>query len=316
MRVLILCGGADTGGQGIRIRTAFARFRPDWEVRSVTAGRNYMDFDEDVFWSTNPEQIAGMYENADVIHVRNTFDAYRRFEKRRRLHRGRVRRKPVVIQHHGSMFRTDHRALLRSTREFGAVGLCSTIDLLRFAPKELEWLPIPHDLEELAAIRAATVRDPDKVIIHHSPTNRKIKDTAAFLQAADELMRRYPHVEARLVEQMPWSQNMALKAEADIVYDQLKLGWGNNALEAWAMGIPVVGGVQDPEVRQRMIDTIGEIPFVEATPETLYATLEQLVLSRPARESEGARGLEYVRRWHDHEIVTQRLVKIYERAAA
>ena len=311
MRVLILCGGADTGGQGIRIRTAFARFRPDWEVRSVTAGDNYMGYERDVFWSNNVDQIAALYERADVIHVRNTFDAHRRFEKKRHNRR----RKPVVIHHHGSMFRTDHSYLMAQARALHAVGLVSTIDLLKYSPKELTWLPIPHDVEELARLRQNTVRDPDKVIIHHSPTSRKVKDTALFMQVGDELMDKYPHVECRVVEEVTWKRNLELKAEADIVYDQLQLGWGNNALEGWAMGLPVVAGVEDPAARALMTRTLGELPIVEASRGSLYAVLEDLVLHPEKRAAAGQRGLDYVRRWHDHQVVVPRLVEAYERAA-
>jgi hypothetical protein len=313
MRVLVLTAGSDTGGQGIRIRTAFCRFRPDWEVRSVSAIRNYIDHDEDIFWQRNHDDIARLYEQSDVIHVRNTFDTVRRFEKKRRPRP----HKPVVIQHHGSMFRTDHRHLMRSARELNAVSLVSTIDLLRYAPGELEWLPIPHDLEALAAVRASATRDPDKIVIHHSPTNRKIKDTDLFEKVGDALMAKYPHVEARVVEKMPWAENVALKAEADIVYDQLNLGWGNNSLEAWAMGIPVVAGVKDPVTRDLMHSIVGrKLPIQEADAGTLYSVLEQLVLSASLRTEAGQRGLRYVRRWHDHERVVGRLVSAYERAAA
>lgn len=311
MRVLVLCGGADTGGQGIRIRAAFGRFRPDWDVRSVTAIRNYIDHDEDVFWQNNRDDIARLYEASDVIHVRNTFDAARRFEKRRRP----KPHKPIVIQHHGSMFRTDHRYLMAQARQLGAVSLVSTIDLLRYAPRELEWLPTPHDIGELAAVRKRAVRDSDKIVIHHSPTSRKVKDTALFEKAGDALMAKYPNVECRVVEKVSWRDNIALKAEADIVYDQLRLGWGNNAVEAWAMGIPVVAGVADLSVRNLMLDTLGSLPIVEADSQTLYNVLEHLITDPLARARAGRRGLAYARRYHDHEQVVPRLVAAYERAA-
>lgn len=310
MRVLIVSPGADTGGQGIRIRTAFRRFRPDWDVRSVTSLRNYMEHDEDVFWSGDQDHVTRLYEQADVVHVRNTFDAHRRFEKRRRGKKP----KPVVIHHHGSMFRTDHRYLMGQARKIGAVSLVSTIDLLRYE-KGLTWLPIPHDIEELARLRQNTERDPDKIVIHHSPTNRRVKDTALFEKVGDALMEKYPNVECRVVEKVSWQDNLRLKAEADIVYDQLQLGWGNNALEAWAMGVPVVAGVQDPQVRELMLATLGVLPIEEAAHGTLYAVLEGLVLDEQLRHDAGMRGLDYVRRWHDYEVVVPRLVEAYELAA-
>lgn len=307
MRVLILCSGADTGGQGIRIRTAFDRFKPDWDVRSVSALRNYIDHDEDVFWAANSSDVQRLYEAADVVHVRNSFDAFKRFARRS------GQRKPVVIQHHGSMFRADHRYLMAQARHVGAISLVSTIDLLRFS-REAEWLPIPHDLAALAAVRENAVRDPDKIVIHHSPTNRRVKDTALFEEVGDALMAKYPNVECRVVERVSWKDNLALKAEADIVYDQLKLGWGNNSLEAWAMGIPVVGGVDDPRTRSMMLERLGHLPIEDASPATLYAVLERLVLDPVARARAARRGLDYVRRWHDHEIVIEQLASVYERA--
>lgn len=308
MRVLLIAAGPDTGGQGIRIRTAFQRFRPDVEVRSVTGGRNYIGHQEDLF-AMRPETIAALYDASDVIHVRNTFDVAMRIERRRRS------RKPKVILHHGSMFRADHRQLMRQAQQHGAISLVSTLDMLRFAPGELEWLPSPHDLEALARVRKAAQRDPDRIVIHHSPTNRRVKDTALFEEVGDALMEKYPHVECRVIEQMKWTDNVALKAEADIVYDQLNLGWGNNAIEAWAMGVPVVAGVADVAVRQSMLDRLGELPIVEAGPESLYDALERLVLRRDEREAAGARGLKYVRRWHDHRKVVEQLADVYERAA-
>jgi hypothetical protein len=258
-----------------------------------------------------PETIASLYEQSDVIHVRNNFDIARRIERKRR-----GQPKPLVIQHHGTMFRADHRFLMAQAQKLGAISLVSTLDMLRFAPKGLEWLPSPHDLDALARVRAGAQRDPDKIIIHHSPTNRRVKDTALFEEVGDALMAKYRHVECRVVEQMPWKDNIALKAEADIVYDQLKLGWGNNAIEAWAMGVPVVAGIESPAARDIMIDRLGALPIVEADATSLYDVLERLVLDPAERAAAGARGLKYARRWHDHRKVVEQLVDVYERAAA
>ena len=109
---------------------------------------------------------------------------------------------------------------------------------------------------------------------------------------------------------------MARKAKADILVDQLTLGYGCNAIEAWGMGIPVVAGTTDPVTRDRMLSILGELPFYEATEKTLTARLEELIVSEPLRAEWGARGLAYAKRWHDDQAVMRQAEGLYERAIA
>ena len=64
---------------------------------------------------------------------------------------------------------------------------------------------------------------------------------------------------------MPNADVLALKAQADILFDQVILGYGNNAIEAMGMGIPVIAGVQDDNVRRAMLDRWGSLPWYDAT---------------------------------------------------
>ena len=101
---------------------------------------------------------------------------------------------------------------------------------------------------------------------------------------------------------------------ADIVVDQLNAGWyGLFAIEAMALGKPVVTFLHDEAVA-RTEDAFGTtVPIVSATAETLAAHLRPLVEDTEHRRRVGAASREYVERVHDIETVADRLLDIYAR---
>ena len=300
MNIFVLSPGQDTGGQGGRIKTAFDRHAPGWAVRAMRGKNNYLAYPRDLEW--DEAKALELYEWADVVHHKNALTAYARLD--------RNLCKPTVIHHHGTRLRDNAEAVWREAESIGAVQVTSTVDLLESAPGA-EWLPAPFDLEALGQYRnpkrGSTVR------IAHAPTNRRIKSTARVLNVLDSLSRRYD-IEFDLIENYPWKVCLARKGRAHIFIDQLVLGYGNNAIEAWAMGIPVIAGVASPTVRARMVDTWGELPFYEATAKTLEARLAELIESEELRDEWGARGQAHAERWHEEGRVVEQLKDIYRSA--
>ncbi len=131
----------------------------------------------------------------------------------------------------------------------------------------------------------------------------------------DRLSRTHD-VEPVLIERLSWSECLRRKATCDIFYDQPVLGYGSNAIEAWAMGIPVLAGVEDPSVRDRMLKTWGELPFFETTEAMLEADLRRLIDDADLRRTYAKLGYRHVIRWHKYQAVSHRLRPILERAAA
>jgi glycosyltransferase involved in cell wall biosynthesis len=58
----------------------------------------------------------------------------------------------------------------------------------------------------------------------------------------------------------------------------------------------------------------GYLPFIHATPETIYDALKELVESPELREQYGRIGYSYVKRFHDYPVVVEQLKAIYQRA--
>ena len=122
----------------------------------------------------------------------------------------------------------------------------------------------------------------------------------------------YP-VDLELIERERWDRCLQRKARADIFFDQVILGYGCNALEAWGMGIPVVCGASDPTLDE-MERRFGRLPFYHATEETIYDALKELVESPELRAKYAAIGNRYVREYHDEVKVVDQLKRIYQRA--
>ncbi len=101
---------------------------------------------------------------------------------------------------------------------------------------------------------------------------------------------------------------------ADIVVDQLNAGWyGLFAIEAMALGKPVVTFLHEEAVR-RSAEAFGvEVPIVSATKETLRDVLARLAADPDERRRLGSAGRTYVERVHDLERIADRLLDLYAR---
>ena len=299
--ILIVNAGADTGGQSIRIARAFARCAPDWTVRAITSGRNYIEFPTDVPWSR--AAVEKLWRKADVVHVASprTLKLFRRMGAR-----------PSVMHYHGTAYRRDPGPFLAEQARHRAVGLVSTLDLLAIAPDRTAWLPAPYDLDELAAMRRRRRGGP--IRIAHAPTERQIKSTPAFLAAVEQLRGEGHRFDVDLIEGVTWAECLERKAQADIYFDQVILGYGNNSIEAWGMGIPVIAG-GGPDTLALMRERFGgTLPFYTATEETIVDALRAMLLSEELRAEYAERGADHARTFHADAVIVDQLKGVYAQA--
>ena len=299
--VFAIATGQDTAGWNWRIAQAMNAHAEGWEVRAMAATETYLRYPVDLPW--NLAECLERYQAADVIHLQNQTAGWSLYD--------RGAGKPTVLQHHGTIFRDDHRRIARQARKIGMVQTCSTIDLTLYE-QGVEWIGVPYRRSDL--MRYREMQKPDGIIrIGHAPTNREVKGTEHFLAVMDRLKEVWD-VETVLIERQPWATCLAKKAQCDIFYDQLELGYGSNAVEAWGMGIPVVAGVVDPKVRALMVERWGHLPFAETDADNLEMLLALMLGSEQMRREYAFIGLEHFARWHDERAVAPRLVDLYESA--
>ena len=178
-------------------------------------------------------------------------------------------------------------------------------DAIRWVP-EAEVIPPGVDL---ARIEPAAPSDRARPLIVHAPSSRRRKGSEHVIAAVDGL-----EADLELVEGLHHDEAFERYRAADIVVDQLNAGWyGLFAIEAMALGKPVVTFLHDEAVR-RAEEAFGtRVPIVSATAETLREALRPLVADAARRRELGAASRAYVEQVHDLEQVTDRLVALYGR---
>lgn len=302
MNVFMISSGQDTGGQGYRIKRAFDRCAPGWQLRSMHLTETFIKYPRDMRWDS--EEAARLYVAADLVHHKNGLAMYERFQG--------DSTKPAVMHHQGTRLRENAAEVNAEARSVGAVQIVSTVDLLADVGDGY-WLPSPYDLDAIAA-KYKHPREGKRIRIGHAPTNRKAKGTAEILRALDAVSRE-ADIEVDLIEQVEWRVCLSRKGRCDIYIDQITHGYGNNTIECWAMGIPVISGWSDPADRVRFVDqTASDVPFLEATPENLADQVLAMVRSGDLREEYGRRGRAFAEQFHSEERVVERLKPIYESA--
>ena len=216
----------------------------------------------------------------------------------------RAARRKSVMHYLGSDIRGKTPAELAYGRKADA-EVVGSWDAIRWVP-HAEVIPPGIDL---ASVEPVPPSDRARPLIVHAPSSRRRKGTEAVVAACEGL-----DADLELVEGLPHDEAFARYRNADIVVDQLKAGWyGVFAIEAMALGKPVVTFLHDEAVRRTEEATGTTVPIVNAAAETLRARLEPLVADAELRRRTGAASRAYVERVHDVERVTDRLLELYAR---
>jgi glycosyltransferase involved in cell wall biosynthesis len=213
-------------------------------------------------------------------------------------------RKRSVMHYLGSDIRGKTPEQLASGRKAGA-QVVGSYDAIRWVP-EADVIPPGVDL---GAIAPAPPSDRPRPLIVHAPSSRRRKGTEHVLAAVEGL-----DADLELVEGLRHDEAFERYRAADVVVDQLNAGWyGLFAIEAMALGKPVVTFLHDEAVR-RTEEAFGvRVPVVSATAESLREALRPLVADAARRRDLGAASRAYVERVHDLERVTDRLLALYRR---
>ena len=180
----------------------------------------------------------------------------------------------------------------RVAAESGIPCFVTTPDLLHDIP-HARWAPLVVDTDAWATGRPVMERR--RPLVLHLPSKRWTKGTDSVLPTLEE-MDKQGIIEFRLVTGIPWAQVRPLVQDADIVVDQFAIGtYGTLACEAMAAGRPVVAHL-DEEVHK----AVGvRPPIVNATPESLRAALERLIVDRAYARWTAKESVDYAHTYHD-----------------
>jgi hypothetical protein len=156
----------------------------------------------------------------------------------------------------------------------------------------------------------------DTLRLVHAPSDRARKGTDAIVAAVERLRASGVAVDLELVEGQPRAEARRAYERADVLVDQLVVGWyGGVAVEAMALAKPVVAHLDSAALQRAPDDLRAELPIVAADAAGLEVALRDLAL-RPRDDlvELGLRGRAFVERWHDPLAVARRTKSDYERA--
>jgi glycosyltransferase involved in cell wall biosynthesis len=210
--------------------------------------------------------------------------------------------KRSVMHFLGSDIRGRSPAELAWARHAGA-RVVGSYDAIR-------WVPDAHVIPpgiDVRAIETAPPTDRERQVVLHAPSSRSRKGTEHVVAACKEL-----DVELEIVEGLDHREAFERYRNADVIVDQLNAGWyGVFAIEAMALGKPVVTFLHDEAVRKTEKAFGVDVPIVNATAETLAGALRPLVESAEERRRVGRASRAYAEEVHDLERMTDRLLALY-----
>jgi glycosyltransferase involved in cell wall biosynthesis len=210
--------------------------------------------------------------------------------------------KRSVMHFLGSDIRGKSQAELAWAQRAGA-RVVGSYDAIRWVP-DAQVIPPGIDLRTIEPV-PPTGRD--RPLVVHAPSSRTRKGTEHVVAACAEL-----NVDLEIVEGLDHREAFERYRRADVIVDQLNAGWyGVFAIEAMALGKPVVAFLHDEAVL-RTEEAFGiKVPIVNATKETLAAALRSVAESPEERRRVGAASRAYVEQVHDVERIADRLLTLY-----
>ena len=226
----------------------------------------------------------------------------------------RLLRKGIVFQSWGSDLRGRRASEVRYLRRAHAVIVGSFLTR-RLAPRGRwpDYDVVPPAIV-LPAWQPAPKQPGDVLRIAHAPSKRAVKGTDAVLAAVESLRGRGVPVELDLIEGIPNQEARLRYAAADVIVDQLRIGWyGMLAIESMALAKPVVVHL-DEEAAAETEEAFGlALPLIRADEASLEDVLAGLVEVRESLPELGRRSREYAEHVHAHTKVARQVLDIYER---
>ena len=231
-------------------------------------------------------------------------------EVRNRLHMLRTHERAACTECEPFCKPARQKQVIAQAQRYGKATLVSTPDLLESVPGARHF-PVAIDLERWSPLAAPEWKPSEagRLRVLHAPTNRLIKGTRHVQEAVEAARRRVPGIEFELLEGVPWMELRDRMRRADVVVDQMFLGWyGLTAVEAMALEKPVLG-----YLRADFESRTGDLPLVRVDNTASLADSLVALAGDPARRRVlGTSGRAYVEATHAAPRLARDLIDLYE----
>ncbi|HLO75854.1 MAG TPA: glycosyltransferase family 4 protein [Magnetospirillum sp.] len=174
-------------------------------------------------------------------------------------------------------------------------------------------VPRAIDMDAWPDVGVAENEHPDGPLICHAPSRRGLKGTDSLLAALEQLKAEGVRFRLDLIEGVPNQQARERLMQADLVVDQLRIGWyGVLAVEAMALGKPVVAYLREDLIAAAPAG----LPVVSASPDTVADCLRGLLTDAARRRDLARQSRAFCAGYHANTVVARQLADIYRDALA
>lgn len=187
-------------------------------------------------------------------------------------------------------------------------------DLLYFLPERAKF--VPYTIANWTNTTPPSYQPRKKLKIVHSPTNRECKGSDHIIQAIQILNKKYSnYIDFTLVENMPYEKAQEVYRQADLVIDQLLIGYyGAFTVEVMKMGKPVMVYINEKDLKflptDMQDDCLDTIINVNA-----YNIIDKLanIIENPEQlTTYSEKSLTYANKWHNPEQIAKQVITDYE----
>ena len=158
------------------------------------------------------------------------------------------------------------------------------------------------DVNEMAPPDSSFPVNRGTVTVLHAPNHTEIKGSRYFAGAVEELRAEGYDVELQFVQNKPNAELREMIRQADIIADQLIIGWhGMFAVEGMSAGKPVLCYLRDDLLKLFEFAGLvlpGEVPLINCTRYTVKERLRELLNNRERMVEIGKLSREYAIRHH------------------
>lgn len=186
------------------------------------------------------------------------------------------------------------------------IGTLDCIDYMSF------WNRVRHSLHSIdtktIAAKYPKFQPEQPIKILHAPNHQAIKGSNFVFKAIDTLKREGYNVELIFKQGVPNDEFLKTIREADIVIDQLIIGWyGIFATEAMCLGKPVICYLRNDLIKA--YESMGciepdEIPLINAGPSELVSVLREMLKSPETLSEIGQRSRSYAEKYHSSDTLS------------
>ncbi|MEO6693381.1 MAG: hypothetical protein ABIO44_13635 [Saprospiraceae bacterium] len=293
-----------------RILSLFFRIRRLYDVFHFQFGSSLLDFDYNF---TNHLDLRFYPKKTKLVFTFNGDDARLQYSVVDRIDFNEILSDYLLNKNH---FNRNRRiAKIKKVDKYAHHIFAVNPDLLNFLPARAQF--IPYIIPNFYSIQRVSKNfNHEKFNVVHAPSNKDVKGTKFILSALEYLKSKYPFIEVILVENVRNDLALQMYQKADLVIDQVIIGWyGALSVEVMKMGIPVACYLRKEDFHHLPDGMAQDLmrSMVNISPLNIIEPIEKLILNRMELANFSNFAYEYVNKWHDPAKIAEKIISIYRK---